>query len=59
MKVVLPATGSRGDVQPFITLACVLNTAGHEALEAVPVGSVRWLRELMGPSLAWTTVCWS
>ncbi|WP_026876824.1 glycosyltransferase [Jiangella gansuensis] len=39
MKVLLLTWGSRGHVQPFVSLARELNAAGHDAVLAAPAGS--------------------
>ncbi|MGW4589692.1 glycosyltransferase [Amycolatopsis thermoflava] len=39
MKVLLLTHGTRGDVQPFVTLAEALTAAGHDVVLAVPAAS--------------------
>ncbi|NKQ55054.1 glycosyltransferase family 1 protein [Amycolatopsis sp. K13G38] len=39
MKVLLLTTGSRGDIQPFIALACALNTDGHQVTLRAPTSA--------------------
>jgi UDP:flavonoid glycosyltransferase YjiC (YdhE family) len=43
MKIVLATCGTRGDVQPILTLALALKDAGHEVLLAAPPENATWV----------------
>lgn len=51
MRVLLMTLGTRGDVQPFVTLARGLNAAGHEAVVASSA-ALGWLAEEQGVAFA-------
>lgn len=46
MKIVLATCGSRGDVQPMITLCLSLQNAGHDALLIGPPEKAQWAEQL-------------
>jgi vancomycin aglycone glucosyltransferase len=46
MKVTLAAMGSRGDVQPMLTLACALRARGHDVLVSAGPDFASWAKEL-------------
>ncbi len=49
MKIVLTTFGSRGDVQPMLTLSLALKSAGHDVLLAAPPEKGEWARQLGCP----------
>ena len=49
MKIVLATFGSRGDVQPMLTLSLALKSKGHEVLLAAPPEKEDWARQLGCP----------
>ncbi len=46
MKIILATCGSRGDVQPMITLCLALQDTGHNALLLGPPEKASWARQL-------------
>jgi vancomycin aglycone glucosyltransferase len=52
LKVVLAATGSRGDVQPTVALAMGLCAAGHEVTVCAPPDFESWVRRFGLPFAA-------
>jgi UDP:flavonoid glycosyltransferase YjiC (YdhE family) len=49
MKIVLATFGSRGDVQPVLTLSLALKSAGHDVLLAAPPEKTAWAEKLGCP----------
>ncbi|GAA3988664.1 glycosyltransferase [Allokutzneria multivorans] len=46
MRVLVQSYGSRGDVEPYLALACALNAAGHEAVLCAPEKFGAWITGL-------------
>jgi UDP:flavonoid glycosyltransferase YjiC (YdhE family) len=49
MRIVLATFGSRGDVQPMLTLSLALKSAGHDILLAAPPEKAGWAEQLGCP----------
>jgi vancomycin aglycone glucosyltransferase len=58
MRVLLTATGSRGDVQPLVAVASRLRTAGHQACLCVPQNYCAWVDGLGFPAAPIAPLPW-